>query len=53
MAVVGELLPVEDDDDFEDSDDFGSEGFESDDELDELVEDSFAPDSLPARLSVR
>ena len=52
MAVLGELLPVEDDD-LEGSDDFGSDGFESDDELDELVDDSFAADSLPARLSVR
>jgi hypothetical protein len=54
VAVLGELLPVELDEDFEDFED--SEGFGDSDDLDsddELVVDSFAPDSLPARLSVR
>lgn len=52
MAVLGELVPVEDDDeDFEDSDDLeGSVDFDSDDEL---VDDSFVPEPLLARLSVR
>lgn len=47
--MLGELVPVADDEDFEGSADFDSDGFDSDDEL---VADSFAPESL-ARLSVR
>ena len=48
-AGLDELVSVDDEDDVEDSD-FDSDVFDSDDEL---VDDSFAPESLLARLSVR
>ena len=48
MAVLDEAVPLEDGDGFAESEAFASEGFDSDD-----FDDSFAPESLPARLSVR